>query len=313
MSNTNVTCKVKYAGICGSDINKAKEETFLENDILKLGHEIVCLSNTGDLYVVNPFICDSNCTTCTQESYMYCDKVTRLGAGNVEGGFSGEISVKLNNLYRVPDCSHPEVGILCDGMAVVLHGFHMMDFQRVQKLAIIGAGSIGVLAALTAKEEFPHVSIDIFCKSILKKDYLNKQFGDSFNYLDMCDIPAINNCYDVVIEAVGGWQTDTITNSIGVVKNNGTILVFGAFNENCRIVKGLRQLFYKQITLFGINSFCKKCNDFQKAVKWTFAHEELLFSLLTNSYSVNRSRVDANIIHKFVLEHKLLKGYFVYD
>ena len=29
--------------------------------------------------------------------------------------------------------------------------------------------------------------------------------------------------------------------------------------------------------------------------------------------SLNRSRVDANIIHKFVLEHKLLKGYFVYD
>lgn len=313
MYSTCNTYKVKYAGICGSDINKAKDVGFQVDDILKLGHEIVCLSNKGDLFVVNPFFCNSNCPVCEQGSYFHCEKVTRLGAGVVKGGFSGMICADPDNLYKIPQCSHPEIGVLCDGIAVVFHGFHMIQLQNIQRLAIIGAGSIGILAAMVAKKEYPNLRVDIFFKSTRKKNFLIKQFGDFFNYVDISEISSKSNCYDIVMEAVGGRQTETINHSIEIVKNSGSILVFGAFSEESNHLKRFRQLFYKQITIIGVNSFCKKCNDFQKAVNWTFANEELLFPLLTDLYVIDRGRIEEKDIYRRILDQKILKGYFVYE
>ena len=304
---------VKYAGICGSDINKAEDPTFLEKDILTLGHEVVCQSDTGDLYVVNPFFCASNCPDCSQRSYLHCAKVNRLGSGNADGGYSGKICISFKNLYSVPLCSHPEVGVLCDGVAVVLHGFHMLTWLNVQKMAIIGAGSIGVLAALIAKEAHPALTIDIFCKSDKKRDYLFQLYGNSFNYIDINDVSRTNDCYDLVLEAVGGKQTNTLSLAIDIVRNNGSILVLGSFHEDCNYPSRLRQLFYKQITLTGVNSFCKEYHDFQKAFQWTFSHEELLFPLITDFYHIDRSNVNSKELLHLVLEHKMLKGCLVYE
>lgn len=304
---------VKYAGICGSDINKARDNSFIENDILKFGHEIVCESDSGELFVVNPFVCDSRCSTCNQKSFMYCDNVTRLGAGDVEGGFSGKVNIKSENLYKIPKTSHPEIGVFCDGIAVVFHGLHMIQLQSNQRLAIIGAGSIGVLSAVIIKEIFPHHSIDIFYKSRQKKEYLQELFGNTFSYHEISKMNICRNCYDVVIEAVGGKQIDTIDYSIDMVKNSGSILVFGAFNDECKTINRLRQLFYKQIKLIGINSFCKEYDDFQRAVNWAFSHERLLSSLITDFYVVCRNRIDAKKVYQSVLAHKLLKGCIVYE
>ena len=304
---------VKYAGICGTDINKAKEKCISEGNVLNFGHEVVCASSDGEMYVVNPFICDSVCKTCELSSYIYCDKVNRLGCGNMSGGYSGEITIPQKNLYKIPQCSHPEVGVLCDGIAVVLHGFHMVKLHNINKLAIIGAGSIGILSALIAKEKFPQLSIDIFTKTKEKKTFLNNLFGASFNYIDINNLATKANHYDVVIEAVGGPQTKSITNSIEIVKNNGTIIVFGAFGENSTNLIGLRNLFYKQISMVGVNSFCKIKDDFSKAVKWAFEHEEKLSQLLTNIYYLKRNQIDPKMAYQFLLEYKKLKGYIVYE
>ena len=244
---------------------------------------------------------------------MHCDKTVRLGAGVAYGGYAGEVSVASGNLYKVPECSHPEIGVLCDGVAVVLHGFHMMEWQNVREVAIIGTGSIGMLAALISKENNPNLTVDIFYKSSGKRDFLKKHWDDSFNYLDISEISIRHNCYDVVLEAVGGRQTDTITHSIDIVRNSGSILVFGAFSEDCNCLNKLRQLFYKQITLIGVNSFCKKYDDFQRAVDWTFAHEDLLSPLLTDFYAINKGCIDAKGVYQSVLDRKLCKGCFVYE
>ena len=305
---------VKFAGICGSDLNKVRDSSFCRSNILTLGHEVVCCSEEGDLYVVNPFECDISCSECTQNSYLLCDRVSRIGAGKGSGGFSGEVSLNPCRMYIIPaSVNHPIVGVLCDGVAVVFHGFHMLDLQNSRRLAIIGAGSIGILSALVAKDRYPHLAIDVFYKSEQKRDFLSRYYGDFFNIVDIRDIEKSKSIYDIVIEAVGGKQTDTISDAINIVSNSGSILVYGAFHEDCRSIKNIRQLFYKQISMIGVNSYCEGHHDFPQAVSWTFDHEKLILPLLTDVYNVKRDKVDSEMIYMSVIAPKVMKGCFIYE
>ena len=314
MSSISREYLVKFAGICGSDINKAQEASFEVDDILALGHEIVCASDAGELYVVNPFECNGYCERCAQDSYMHCDKVTRIGAGKVNGGYAGKICINPSNLYRIPAfVEHPEIGVLCDGIAVILHGFHMVDLCGVRNVAIIGTGSIGILSALVAKDRYPEMVIDIVCRSSQKKAFLSQIFKDKFNFIDADSISQKKCRYDLVIEAVGGKQTKTLSDAVDIVKNSGTILVFGAFNNDCKTFDNLRQLFYKQISLLGVNSFCQKYNDFQDAVDWAITHEDIILPLLTDLFYVKREMINSKELYQSVVQRKLLKGCFVYE
>lgn len=314
MNRTNKKYLVKFAGICGSDLNKVHDSSFCLSDILTLGHEVVCSSDEGDLYVVNPFECDMFCSECTQDSYLLCERVNRIGAGTSSGGYSGEVCLNPRRMYIIPaSVNHPMVGVLCDGVAVVFHGFHMLDLHNSRRLAIIGAGSIGILSALVAKDRYPHLAIDVFYKSEQKGDFLFRYYGDYFNIVNIRDIENRQSIYDIVIEAVGGKQTDTISDAIHIVSNSGSILVYGAFHKDCRIIKSIRQLFYKQVSMIGVNSYCESHNDFPKAVRWTFDHEKLILPLLTDIYNVKRDKLDSEMIYRSVIAPKVMKGCFIYE
>lgn len=311
--NSMNTYYVKYAGICGSDINKIKSKDFDPNKILQFGHEIVCESQDGALYVVNPFVCNPDCKICDSTSLLYCKQVHRLGDGTVDSGFSGKITILPENLFKIPSCKYPQVGVLCDGIAVIFHGLHMININMFSKIAIIGSGSIGVLAALLFKEQNHNCSIEIYVRTNEKQEYLNSHYSDYFNIIDINAINCVNEKYDLVVEAVGGLQTDSISIAIDIVKKNGAILVFGAFDAKCGLLKGIRRLFFKQIHMLGINSFCRKCNDFATAVDWAFSHENILYPMITNQVQVSRSNIDVVQIYQEIVKSKLLKGCFIYE
>ena len=315
MEETNgIIFQVRYAGICGSDINKMKKNGFLADDTVNYGHEIVvCDSDTGQLYVVDPFICKSNCGKCDVSSLIYCEKTKRLGSGVFKSGYSGTVIIPKSNLYNVNTFKHPEIGVLCDGIAVVLHGYHQVNLKNYKKMAIIGGGSIGILAGIIAKSKYLNLMIDVFVKSNVKKEFIEQNYKGTLNVWNTDIMSEKSDNYDVAIEAVGGNQTETLTACIDIVKKDGDIVVFGAFDNECSKMQGIRKLFYKQIKMIGINSFCKDNNDFINAVEWACLHEDLLFPLLTNRYHFNRNAVDVNKVYSIILEPKFIKGYIVYE
>lgn len=88
------------------------------------------------------------------------------------------------------------------------------------------------------------------------------------------------------------------------MNKNGTIVVYGAFSERIETVINYRKLFYKQITLKGINSYCNKYDDFEKAVDfakqnhkdlYTFITQEIQFDNL-EKYIYNEMKYDRNRI-----------------
>lgn len=304
--------EVKFAGICGSDINKILSSQLYSLPVLKMGHEIVGINSYGEFCVVNPFVCNNSCIKCICKSNIYCEDSRRIGSGIDKSGFSGCITVPNRNIFLIPTSIHPEVGILTDGAAVVFHALHLCDIKFDNAL-IIGDGPIGILCALIFSQKFINSKIYIIIRKKTKREILvNIEIP---NLIILSEEEANNGKikYDLVIECVGGNQSKTLDYAISTVKHSGTILVFGAFNESVNSLDGLRTLFYKQIRILGINSFCECFHDFEEAFKWTYQNEDLLCRLLTDKYIIKRTDINSNEVENIIRKPKLIKGYIAYE
>ncbi len=76
--------------------------------------------------------------------------------------------------------------------------------------------------------------------------------------------------YDLVVESVGRKQSETLQESIDLVKPKGTILVFGVYAQGYVSKIEIRALFYKEVTLIGSNSYTssEKQDDFLEAINF---------------------------------------------
>lgn len=295
-----VEIKVLYAGLCGSDIAKINNDP--HTNIRHLGHEIVgCpINDDKSCYVINPFVNSEEYDDKDEnESLLFCPHCMSLGK-QLPGGFGQKVTIPSRNMWEFNvDEKYKCVGTLVDGIAVILHGLHLVNINNAENILVIGDGVIGCLATYVIKKTYPGINIKIFVRNEKKIELLNKLFDkEIIEKLD--DIEK----YDYVFECVGGTQSETLNTAINVVNKNGTIVVYGAFSERIETVINYRKLFYKQITLKGINSYCNKYDDFEKAVDfakqnhkdlYTFITQEIQFDNL-EKYIYNEMKYDRNRI-----------------
>lgn len=312
-----VEVKVLYSGLCGSDINKLRNMSNYKC-VVNMGHEIVGnVTNTdsnrfniGDTVVINPFICDKCNIVCKYESYMYCNQCKSLGK-DVVGGFSGKVIVPDKNVYRLNvDREKAVVGVLVDAIAVIFHALHYFGaVNNVKECLIIGDGTLGCIAALVLNDLQENIHVNLLVRNNKKEELLNDIFYSTHvNFVKEEELEL--NSYDIVIEAVGGNQVKTIDMAIELVKNSSEIFVLGAFDNDINEKINLRQLFYKQIAVRGINSYCEEGNDFYKAVMWAEINYDYLMKFITKvinlsdiktfleNYSSKSNKCDLKIVFK---------------
>lgn len=316
--NQETYCNVdiKFAGICGSDINKCRTGLITKHNVLYYGHEIVGKYYDGKKAIpciVNPFICDCDnhlsMKECNQKSCAYCMHVKKIGSGDFRSGFSGRISIPRTSVYPLQDVKNIEVGVLADGIAVVYHTLHIHCPERQNHILVIGAGCLGILYVIVIANTMNVSHIDLYVKDHNKKPYLESILPKNVNILTKEQITT--DSYDVVIEAVGGEQTESLSMAINCIKTNGSLIVLGAFNESTDRLNCIRKMFYKQVQIQGVNSFCIKHNDFSKAVQFVSKNESVLLPLLTDKYYCTHN-TNASKIVKMIQAPKLLKGYIQY-
>jgi threonine dehydrogenase-like Zn-dependent dehydrogenase len=68
------------------------------------------------------------------------------------GGLAEFVSVQAIRAFRVPADLDPRVAALAEPMAVVVHGLRRGGLRAGQRVLVLGAGTVGLLAALAARE-----------------------------------------------------------------------------------------------------------------------------------------------------------------
>ena len=153
--------KVLCGGICGSDLGTYRG-TFAYASYPRIpGHEfsaqIVEIDpadaekyhlHTGQIVTCNPYFNCGSCYSCTRGFVNCCEHNETMGAQR-DGAFTEYITMPAERIYDGKGLSPRELALI-EPFCISYHGVSHADIKPGEKVLVIGAGTIGVLAAAAA-------------------------------------------------------------------------------------------------------------------------------------------------------------------
>jgi len=159
-----VTVRIHACGICGSDLHWWGEGgvgTRRAQYPCILGHEpageIVAVGagvtdwRTGDRVAVEPAITCGECEYCRAGRFNLCLRVVFLSSNGAPGLFREYATIPAKNAERIPADFSYEKAVLIEPLSVIAHILELTPVRAGETVAIVGAGSIGMLMAAGAK------------------------------------------------------------------------------------------------------------------------------------------------------------------
>ena len=211
-----VIVNVRSAGICGSDLHMVNAGYDLPST---LGHEVAGTLRDGRAVALEPIAPCGHCDMCVQGDYSLC----RLSAGMVygmgrDGGMAEHIIVPQRCIVPLPDNVSASDACLVEPLAVAAHGLRMLDIKPGSRVAIIGAGAVGLAAAAILT---PHVTtVDIAARHPAQQEAAQR-IGAGLD-------PAGE--YDYVVECAG--NSAALKQAARLCKPGATILLLATYWES---------------------------------------------------------------------------------
>lgn len=155
-----VLIQVKAAGICGSDIPRIYQNGAYRHPLIP-GHEfsgvVVKTGSAVDTELkrqrvgIFPLIPCKKCPPCVRRQYEMCRNYSYLGSRR-DGGYAEFVAVPAENLIRLPEDVSYEAAAMLEPMAVAVHAMRRINPCASDRIAICGAGTIGMLLFLFLRE-----------------------------------------------------------------------------------------------------------------------------------------------------------------
>lgn len=146
-----VLIDVKAVGICGSDVHGYTGSTGRRTPLMVMGHEFggtvaalgegVSSANFGDAVVVSPL-------------FPYSGQGARrvLGVMDTPGAYAEHVIVHESMLVPKPsNMTYRMAAAMCEPLAIAMHAVSRTPIPLMGTVAIIGAGTIGLLTLLSAR------------------------------------------------------------------------------------------------------------------------------------------------------------------
>lgn len=241
-----VLVRVRNCGICGSDLHFYRGH-FPAGGGLRMGHEIageiatvgegVTGLSIGQAVAIEPVESCRACALCLTGRYQLCPERRLLGAG-APGGFAGSIDVAAYAAHPLPDGVDFEAGALTEPLAVVVHGLRQVGLSFGERVAVLGSGTIGLMAVVAARALG---ASDVFATARYSHQAeAARALGASVVVeADESATQALGEAFagrppEVVIETVGG-EADTLNQAVQIVAPGGRVSVLGLFTGPTRL------------------------------------------------------------------------------
>lgn len=238
-----VLARIKVSGICGTDLRHwKKEDPHLECKIM--GHELaaevvevgsaVTTVKPGDRVVLETLLGDGTCEWCNVQHYNVCPRLYEVRMETVSRSFAEYIIGPASKFYKLPDNVSFEEATLLDTFAVSLHAQQLSGLRINDKVAIIGAGPIGLGQLQLAKASGADViiadlvdtSLEV-AKELGADEVINMEKEDAYEKIMQF---TQNRGADITFECVGGpTMPETLPQAISFTRVGGKVLIVGGF------------------------------------------------------------------------------------
>ncbi len=156
----HVVLRVGAASICGSDLHGFLGKSAKRVPPLIMGHEFtgeivdlgpgVDLLSIGDRVTINPILSCGLCEECLRGRTNICPHRAVIGIEH-PGAFANFVSVPAESCFKLPDHVGDLEGSMVESLSNALHIFDRSLHGFIRSVAVIGAGTQGLLALQVAR------------------------------------------------------------------------------------------------------------------------------------------------------------------
>ena len=280
-----------YGGICGSDLNSYRGTNAYMAYPRIPGHEFAAESveigendrgfKVGDIVTANPYFNCGKCYSCQRGLVNACMDNQTMGVQR-EGGFSEYMAMPISRLISGKGLDAKTLALI-EPFCIGYHGIQRAGVKAGDKVLVVGAGTIGVLAAIAAKSRGAQVWI---CDVAPKKLEYALRFGldgtilndgpESFEkaWKGLTD----GNGFDVTVECVG--LPSTLQNCLDAACFGGRVSVVGVGKHNIDLDFTIIQK--KELNIFGSRNALTR--DFEELIDTVKNQGLKLDDVVTNVY-----------------------------
>ncbi|MBR0139421.1 MAG: zinc-binding alcohol dehydrogenase family protein [Firmicutes bacterium] len=289
-----VLLKILYGGICGSDLGSYRG-TFAYFDYPRIpGHEfsaeiIECDKNNrfglkeGMIVTCNPYFNCGHCYSCRKGRVNACMDNQTLGCQR-DGAFSEYFSIPEERVYDGKGIDAKTLAAI-EPFCISWHGISRADVGPEDRVLIVGAGTIGVLAAAAAKARGAEVFIcDVARGKLDLASSLGVVDGTVLNdspegFAEKTAEITKGSGFDVTVEAVG--LPSTFQNCIDAACFGGRMVQIGVGKKNQDFNFTLIQK--KELNIYGSRNALEK--DFRQLIDLVGEGRAPLDKVITHTYA----------------------------
>lgn len=252
VADSTVLVQVDACGLCGSDMHAYHGHDARRVPPLILGHEATGVVKTGhrsgERVILNPLITCNSCEYCLSGNSNLCAQRELIGM-RMAGAFAEQVLIPEKNLMPLPAGMDPGDASLTEPTAVSLHSVRLAErvLQRPiseSRAVVIGAGAIGVLAALVLASKGCDELYIGDTNALRRSTAEQNSWGHVYD--PIASEPAADS-FDLVIDAVGSGRTREAASRL--VKPGGVICHAGLQDDQPGL--DTRKITLQEVTVIG--------------------------------------------------------------
>lgn len=283
-----VRVRNRLAGICGTDLHLIYADGDLRiapaaipghqqfypghevvGEVIEIGDDVQQL-HVGDrvAFQHNPNCLSAGiqplCRSCAAGNYNLCEQGTLPGPEPIGGGWSEEMLLHEQQLFRLPAQLNDEQAVLIEPAAVALHAVLRCPPRVGERVLIIGAGTIGLLTLQIVRALAPQVQISVLARHGFQVEQATRQGAahiiypqdsyigiqratDALLYQGLAGNQMLLGGYDVIYDTVG--QRKTLHHALRWARSRATVVLVGTSLHMMRI--DLTPIWYQEVNLIG--------------------------------------------------------------
>lgn len=287
-----VLVATRLVGLCGTDLHAVQGDHPFIDLPYSPGHEAVGIVDAvgegvegvavGDRVVIEPNLYCGTCANCLAGAYNICDELIVFGCQS-PGGMSDYFLIDASRLHAIPANLPDAYAALIEPLATPAHAVAKAEVSEGTKVAVLGAGTIGVLVALVSKARGARQVVITDTDPMKRERALRLGIDVALSPAEFSQQTADAPDFDVVLDCVANAPSSA--QAVGAVRKGGTMIVVGVPAESLMFPLHLVQ--DRELRVLGTLMYTK--DDFEWAMEFLAGRPAGLDDLITSYYGLEEA------------------------
>lgn len=254
--------RVEYTGLCGTDFSIVQGTHPRAEAPLIMGHEITGVVEVpgaggppaGTRVAVEPLITCGHCRPC-RDGYPHVCRNLGLYGIDAPGGLAEFLALPAGALVPVAAHVPAREAALAEPLAVAVHAVNRSGLKGGDKAAVFGAGPVGILTAMVARQAGASVLIS----------EPSAERAAAARMLGFDTVPAGADPVQAVGTATGGDGADVVFDTAGhpsvaavlpaAARVRGTVVLVGVHKKPAEV--DLQAITFAELTVVGVRVYTR--------------------------------------------------------